>query len=73
MCSWKKIQVGTLSDLGLKFLADSHIISRVQAARNVSLKGTHVNVAPSALYSKIFFTGNVHNFIKKQHPSGAVF
>jgi hypothetical protein len=41
-----------MSDLGLKFLADPHIASRVPAAPNVSLKGTHVNVAPSTVYSK---------------------
>lgn len=43
-------QVGTVSDLGLKFLTDSHIASRVQAALNICLIGTYVNVAPQTVY-----------------------
>ena len=48
-----EFQVGTISDLGLKFLTDSHIASRALAALNIGLIGTYVNVAPRTLYSII--------------------
>jgi hypothetical protein len=34
----EKFQVGTLSDLGLKFSRDSHIASRVQAALRMFIR-----------------------------------
>ncbi len=59
-------QVGTLSDLGLKFLTDSHIASRVRAALRMFIRNIRKCGSKHSILQK-----HLRENVNKKAPGGA--